>query len=572
MKQFLKMVGATFVGLSIFSVVSFFGLLIFSALASISSSEEGPVLHLRLEGALDERSSNNMYAKLGLQQYNQGLDDILLAIQTAKTDDNIKGVFLEPGAFSCGTASLEEIRAALLDFRQSGKFVYAYSGAYTQGSYYLCTAADSVFLNPSGTIDWCGLAYRSTFYKRLLEKVGVEMQVVKVGTYKSFTEQYTNEKMSDANREQAEVLVKDLWGVVIDSISASRGISVARLQAAADSMYSFMPADSMLSIGMVDVVAYREDVLNVIRRKIGIDSSDAIKCVNPADYVEFLVPETTGDEVAVVYAVGEIDNGTTEGINTESLCRELNKLAANKDVKAVVMRVNSPGGSAYGSEQVWHSLQELKAKKPLVVSMGDYAASGGYYISCGADYIFAEPTTMTGSIGIFGVIPNIGPLADKIGVDYDVVKTSEGADFPRVFGPMSPVQQNRLQNYVNQGYHLFTKRCYEGRSMEPEELEKIAQGRVWSGVSALNIGLVDSLGTLNDAIAKAAQLAGLKDYHTADYPSKPNFWEQLSETPALGIRAFFKTPKAFEQEERALHQALQLDVLQAAMPYHMVVE
>lgn len=572
MKQFLKMVVAALVALGIFSTLSLLLLLGVAALSGSQSASSGPVLHIRLEGRLDERSSEDFYTKMGLADLNPGLDDILLSIAAAKEDDKVKGIFLEPGAFSCATASVEEMRAALLDFRSSGKFVYAYSGAYTQATYYLCSVADSVFLNPSGSIDWRGLAYRSTFYKRLLETVGVDMQVVKVGTYKSFTEQYTNTQMSEASRRQAEDLVNDLWGVMLDSVSLRRHIPVGRLQAAADSMYSFQPADSVLKLGLCDAVAYRDEVLMAVRHRLGLDSSAKIDCVSAEDYAQLLNSVPEGEEVAVVYAVGEIDNGTTDGINTADLCRTLNDLAADKKVKAVVMRVNSPGGSAYGSEQVWHAAQLLKKKKPLVVSMGDYAASGGYYISCGADFIFAEPTTMTGSIGIFGVIPNVGPLADKLGVDYDVVKTSEGADFPRMFGPMNEVQHQRLQGYVNQGYKLFTSRCCEGRGMKPEELEQIAQGRVWSGVSAWNLGLVDSLGTLNDAVCLAAEMANLQDFHTADYPEKPGLFDTMKEAPALGVRTLFGQPKVFEQEEKALRQALQLDVLQAAMPHNVVVE
>lgn len=571
MKQFLKTVTAVIVGMFAFFIIGFFVILVISAVAvSPTAVKEGSVLHLRLEGTINERSQETIYSSLGVDEYVQGLDDILQAISSAKVDDNIEGIFLEPGALVCGSASLSEIRTALVDFRSSGKFVYAYSGAYSQGAYFLSTAADSVFLNPSGTVDWRGLAYQSTFYKRLLEKVGVEMQVVKVGTYKSFTEQYTNEKMSDANREQAKALVDDLWKVLADSVAAARNIPVEKLQLAADSMLSFQSADSVLALGMVDVLAYRDEVLKMMKLRMGKDSSSKVPVISPADYVAQLLPVNEGSQVAVVYAVGEIDNGTTEGINSEKLSKELFKLADDSDVKAVVLRVNSPGGSAYGSEQIWHALQVLKQRKKVVVSMGDYAASGGYYISCGADAIVAEPMTMTGSIGIFGVIPNVGPLADKIGLDYDVVKTSEGADFPRVFGSMNPVQQRRLQNYVNNGYALFTKRCADGREMKPSDLESIAQGRVWSGTHALQIGLVDTLGTLADAAQLVAEMAGISEYYTKDYPAKRSVWESILEAPSIGVKMFM--PKEFAREKKAIEQALQLDVLQAAMPFNVAVE
>lgn len=565
MKQFFKMVTAVLVGLCAFFFMVFIVILVFSASASAPSAvKEGTVLHLRLEGTLNERSKQTVYTSLGLDEYEHGLDDLLMAVSAAKNDDNVAGIFLEPGAFACGSASLSEIRSALIDFRSSGKFVYAYSGAYTQGAYFLSTAADSVFLNPFGTVDWRGLALQSSFYKRLLEKVGIEMQVVKVGTYKSFTEQYTNEKMSDANREQSQVFVSDLWNLICKSVSESRKVSVENLQLAADSMVSFQPADSVLAAGLVDVLAYRDDVVKQIKLRLGKDTADAVPIISPEDYVAQLIPDNGGDEVAVVYAVGEIDNGTTDGINTDKLSKQLLNLAKDDDVKAVVLRVNSPGGSAYGSEQVWHAVQVLKQHKKVVVSMGDYAASGGYYISCGADVIVADPTTITGSIGIFGVIPNIGPLADKIGLDHDVVKTSEGADFPRIWEPMNPIQQRRLQNYVNNGYSLFCKRCADGRKMQLNVLDSIAQGRVWSGVRAQQIGLVDKLGTLADATQLAADMANLSEYHVKSYPAKTSLWESLLDSPSFGVRLF--APKEFEREKKAIEQALKLDVLQAAVP------
>lgn len=574
MKQFIKMVLATIVGVNILAFLAFFGFLAIIAVAaggSVKAGSEKSILSIRLEGVVDERSSEDIYASLGWGELNLGLDDILKSIRAAKDDDLIEGILLEPGAISCGVGSLTEIREALADFRTSGKFVYAYSGAYTQGAYYMSSVADSIFLNPSGTVDWRGLAYQGLFYKRMLENVGVEMQVIKVGTYKSFTEQYTNEKMSDANREQAAALVGDLWTVLANSVSASRGIPVSLLQTAADSMLSLQPADSILALNMVDKLAYRDEVLNSIRQRMGLSKEDKIPSISTADYAEGLVANEEGDQVAVVYAVGEIDNGTTDGIQSDKLSKELLKLADDNDIKAVVLRVNSPGGSAYGSEQIWHAVDVLKQNKTVVVSMGDYAASGGYYISCGADAIVANPTTMTGSIGIFGVIPNVGPLAEKIGIDYDVVKTSEGADFPRVIASMTPIQQRRIQQYVNNGYELFTKRCSDGRQMNPDDLEKIAQGRVWSGSRALQIGLADTLGTLNDAIELAANMSNLSSYYIKEYPAKKSVWESFADkTPSLGVRIF--APKEFERERKAIEQALKLEVLQAAMPTTIKIE
>lgn len=566
------MVLATVVGLFGFVVLAFLLVALF-CLPSGPSENDKPILHIKLEGIVDERSSESTLAFLGQDGYSLGLDDILFAIKSAETDDCIKGIFLEPGAVSCGSASLNEIRQALEHFKKSGKFIYAYSGAYTQGSYALATVADSVFLNPSGSIDWTGAAYRAVFYKRLLENVGIDMQVVKVGTYKSFTEQYSNEKMSDANREQASVLIGDLWGNLLNTVSNARGIGVDFLQSAADSLITFQSAEAFLSAKMVDKLAYKDQVVSAIRKRIGIDDAKPLPAVSVHSYVAQFEPCQSDNQIAVVYANGEIDNGNTDGINSASLSNLLVKLSKDADVKAVVLRVNSPGGSAYGSEQIWYAVQVLKNKKPVVVSMGDYAASGGYYMSCGADAIFASPSTMTGSIGIFGVIPNIAPLADKIGIDYDVVKTSDGADFPRIFGPMTPAQERGLQRYINSGYNLFVRRCSEGRAMKTDSLEKIAQGRVWSGVRAKQLGLVDELGTLKDAVDKAAELAKLdNDYQIEAYPKKEGLFDALTRIPALGVRMLFTTPQPFERERKALEQAVKLDMLQAAMPEFIVVE
>lgn len=571
MKQFFKMVLAVFVGLALLGVVGVLALLAVVGIAAEHAEPELPagnsVLRIRLQGSLVERSKPTLASLFGNDEdYEYGLDDLLTAVREAETDKNIKGILIEPGAFSGGFASLCELRNAILHFRKSsGKFVYAYSGAYSQGGYYLASAADSVFLNPDGVVDFRGLAYRSSFYKQLLDKVGIQMQVVKVGTFKSFTEQYTNRQMSPASRLQATQLVGDLWATVLRQIADSRHLQVGQLNAAADSFQSFRSPEADVKLHLVDRLVYADEVSALLRRKLALAAGAEVPFSEAADYAQSLSLDDSGSQVAVLYAAGEIDNGNEEGISSKKICAEMDKLRNNDKVKAVVLRINSPGGSAYGSEQMWRSLQLLKQKKPVVVSMGDYAASGGYYMACSANAIVADPVSITGSIGIFGVIPNVQNLAEKVGMDYDVVKTNRNADFPAIFRPMSPDEARLLQLYVNRGYAQFVKRCADGRHRSVAQIEAVAQGHVWSGTTAQRIGLVDELGDLQVAIQRASRLAKLKVFCVASYPAKDDVWSDLFHLPALGVRAF-QQASPFYKERMLLLRAQHLDCLQAALP------
>lgn len=581
MKNFLKIVGASCLGFALFSIVAFIGLIVLMVGAagqisnslgnqSETASNEKSVLYLPLKGVLDERSQQTFYQMLGREDldndYSCGLDDLLKAIEGAREDPNIKGIYLQPGAFSASPAALQELRNALANFQKGGKWVYAYSGAYTQGCYYLSSVADSLFLNPQGVIDFRGLAYHATFYKRLLEKVGVEMQVVKVGTFKSYTEQFSNTQMSDANRLQSTAMVQSIWNNMLTDISASRKISVQKLNQIADSLQDFRPATGAIKTHLADALTYRDGALNKIRQRLGMDKDEDISFIDFRKYANGLTASQKGDEVALLYAVGEIDNGNSNGINSQTLIKQINQLAKDDQVKAVVLRVNSPGGSAYGSEQIWHALMQLKQKKPLVVSMGSYAASGGYYISCCANKIVAESNTLTGSIGIFGVIPNIEKLANKLGVDYDVTTTNANSNMPAVFRQMTPEQMRLVQLYVSNGYHLFVQRCADGRHLPAAQIEKIAQGRVWTGEAALKNGLIDQIGHLNDATSLAAQLAKVKSYHVTEYPEKKDPFESFLGSPSLGIKALLM-PKLLSNEKQLLQKTKNIDLMQAALPY-----
>ena len=473
---------------------------------------------------------------------------------------------------------MEEIRKALLDFKTSGKFIYTYSGTYTQGAYYVSSVADSIFINPQGVLDFRGVASSSMFYKHLLDTLGVDMQVIKVGTYKSFTEQYSNDSMSAPNREQTEHLIHALWNSMRKDISASRSISEDSLNEIANQMMAFQTPQVALGYKMVDVICYADEIKSVLKTKLSLKEDDKVPFVSVTDYfssqeIEKTVASVSPKKIAVLYMVGEIDNGNKDGISSSEMISQLNNLRSDSTIKAVVLRVNSPGGSAYGAEQIWRGVKLLKEKKPVVVSMGDYAASGGYYLSAGANYIYADSKTITGSIGVFGVIPNVNKLMNKLGVKHEVVKTNPYADLLSNFTrPLDETETAVLQSHVAEVYDTFLTRCSEGRNMDKSEVEKIAEGRVWSGVDALNIGLVDQLGTLKDAISYAAKLSELGDnYAVVSYPELKSAFEQLSELPHLGYEKMFHS-EILSREKEILNKLERLDFHQAIMPYSVSVK
>lgn len=542
MKQFLKYVLATITGMVIlglfFSVVSVVTLLGVSSTSANFKVAENSVLILDLNGTLVERSDDDPFAGLFSSSENQtiGLDDVLQAIDKAKNEQNIKGIYMQGGALAgASPAMLEEIRNALEDFRKSGKFVVSYADSYTQGAYYLCSVADSVLINPQGMLDWKGLAMQTVYFKELLDKVGVKMQIFKVGTYKSAVEPYILNEMSEANREQITVFSGEIWKEMLDDVSKSRKLKAEVLNQLADTALCFSSADMYLKSGLVDKVTYSDDVPRVISNMMKLDDGREYKKVTLAEMANVVKnspKNISGDIVAVYYAYGNIidrpSGYSTSEIAASKVIKDLQKLTDDESVKAVVLRVNSGGGSAFASEQIWHEIVKMKEKKPVVVSMGGMAASGGYYISCAADRIFAEPTTLTGSIGIFGTFPDASELINnKLGLHFQTVKTNKYADFGDISRPMNTGEQGLLQAYVNRGYELFTKRCADGRKMKQDDIKAIAEGRVWTGVHAKKIGLVDELGGLADAVAYAKKKAKVEDCTVMRYPAKSNVFEVL---------------------------------------------
>lgn len=588
MKDFLKFTLATVTGIIISSVVLFFiSILVVFSMVSSSESEtqvrKNSVMMLDLNGTLTERSQENPLDFLMKEDYKTyGLDDILSSIRKAKENEDIKGIYIQATSLGAGFASLEEIRDALKDFKESGKFIVAYGDTYTQNLYYLSSVADKVLLNPQGMLEWRGLAATPMFFKDLLEKIGVEMQIFKVGTYKSAVEPFISTEMSPANREQVNVYLSSIWGQITSSVTESRNLSVEALNKEADRMLMFYPAEESVKNGLVDTLIYKNDVRDYLKNIVGIDKDDNMPVLGIQDMINVKknVPrDKSGNVIAVYYAYGEIDSGssasTDEGINSEKVIKDLRKLKDDENVKAVVLRVNSPGGSAYGSEQIWYAINQLKKEKPVIVSMGDYAASGGYYIACNADTIVAEPTTLTGSIGIFGMMPNAKGLTEKLGVNFDVVKTNPYADFGNLTRPMNDGEKGLMQMYVNKGYELFLTRCSDGRGISMEELDKIAQGRVWTGSTAKELGLVDELGGLDKALEIAIAKAGVDAYTVMNYPKKEGFLESLMNTnPGNYIKARMLNGKMNDvyRQFSIIENFDKIDRIQARVPFELNIQ
>ncbi len=542
MKKFLLNVLSSAAGVFLATsiIVILFIVMIVSASVSFSGQpsanvEPHSVLRIDLKGILSERSQDTPLAALGMSDTPAAsLEDILRAIDVAKSNKNIDGIYINAGAVSASPASLQEMRRAIADFRKSGKFVVSYGGTYTQGAYYVCSAASKVMLNPIGELEWRGLGGEMMFYKDLLKKIGVEMQVVKVGSYKSAVEPYTATEMSTANREQVTQYITSIWNNMKKEVSASRKIPVEKLNALADMYMAMKSPKEVLASKLIDKLAYEDEALAEVAELSGKKDVDDLKFVQPASIAPIAESKTDGGEIAVYYACGNIVSGETEGglfdqaIVADKIMPDLDDLAKDEDVKAVVLRINSGGGSAYASEQIWRSIKKLAAKKPVVVSMGDMAASGAYYMSSAAQYVVAEPTTLTGSIGIFGMIPDVsGLMKDKLGIKFDGVKTNAHSDFFSTSRPFNAEERAMLQSYVDRGYDLFTSRVAEGRKMTKQQVNDIAQGRVWTGEDALKIKLVDKLGSLDDAVAIAAKRAGLKEYHSIHYPASKEWWEKI---------------------------------------------
>ena len=587
MKDFIKNVGATIVGIFLFGIIiGIFGVM--SLVGMVASGQatknvkENSVLVLKLQGDLQEQAQDDVLGQLTGNTFNSlGMDAISSAIKKAKANKDIKGIYLETGILGADVAQLQELRDQLVDFKKSGKWIVAYSDNYTQGCYYLATAADKVYINPEGSINWHGIGSQPMFVKDLLAKFGVKMQVIKVGKYKSATEMFTEEKMSDANREQTQRYIQSLWDNMCKDVSKSRNISVAKLNDLADNGVFVANGKMLLAEKMVDGVKYADEMKAEVKKLLKLDADKKISQLSIADMATVKEEGNDGDdEIAVYYAYGDIVDSPAAGslfsnshaIVGNDVCKDLEELANDDNVKAVVIRINSGGGSAYASEQMWHQIDLLKKKKPVVISMGGMAASGGYYMSCNANYIFAEPTTLTGSIGIFGVIPNFSDLAtNKLGLKFDEVKTNRNALFGSQARMMNEEELTFLQGAITRGYHLFRQRVADGRKMTVDQVEQIAQGHVFTGEDALKIKLVDELGGLDKAVAKAAALAKTKSYYTQGYPAPLDFFDQLlQESTDNGsyLDGKLKTSLGTRYEPmKMVNNITTMDRIQARMPW-----
>ncbi|MDO4715914.1 MAG: signal peptide peptidase SppA [Bacteroidales bacterium] len=591
MKEFFKMTLAAAVGFIVVNLLGFvlFLMMLIGAAAIGSGKGEGvltnnSLLHLDLDGALTDRAKDDPLGfLLGSDDASQGVDDLIIALREAKSNDNIVGVFLEMGAFSANMANLEELRQALVDFRTSGKPIYAYGENYTQAGYYLATTADRVILGKDGMIDLRGVAITPMYYKDLLDKIGVSMQLIRVGKYKSAGEVYIQSTMSEANREQLSTLAKSLWGELSQAISTARGIGLTELNSYVESYLTLATDSSYLQRKLVDKVCYIDEARDFMKKELGLDEAQAITLATP----QMLMSADTKlkqEQIAVYYAVGAIIDDAIPSASAEDyivaseMIPELEAMAENDNIKAVVLRINSPGGSATASEKIWHAVKRLKAQKPVVVSMGGMAASGGYYIAMGGQHIFADKTTVTGSIGIYAMIPEAsGLLTQKLGLRFESVKTHATSDFMQtITRPLTTAETSALQTYVDRGYDLFLKRVDEGRpNLSLDQIHTLAQGRVWSGVDAKANGLVDDLGTLQDAVNYAAKLAKLETdaYSTTSLPAVKQWYDNIGNTAKRSY---------FEREMREVMGELYAPImysrslrgqnaLQMALPYHLDV-
>lgn len=592
MKDFIKNVLATMVGMfGFFIVMGVIGMMsIIGMIASGNAAqnvEKNSVFVLNLSGTISEQGSENPLSMFtGDNSLNSGLNDILSSIKKAKANDDIKGIYIEAGALATNYATLQEIRNALADFRKSGKWIVAYGDFYTQGAYYVASVADKVYINPKGIVDWHGIGAQTMFYKDFMAKFGVKWEVVKVGTFKSATETFTEEKMSDANRLQTQTFIDGTWRNVCVAVSKSRGISVDSLNSYADSYLALQATETLMKAKMVDGMMYGDQVKDAVKKMMKLDKNDDIAQLTLNDMLNVKDGKVEGSEIAVYYAEGDIVQdpkaatmfGNNNYIASRKVCKDLEDLMNDDDVKAVVVRINSGGGDAYASEQMWHQMSELRKVKPVVVSMGDYAASGAYYMSAPASWIVAQPNTLTGSIGIFAVIPDLsGLVTTKLGVRFDEVKTNRNSTFGNLMArPFNAEEKAMLQASVNRGYSLFRQRVADGRRLPVESVEKIAQGRVWLATDALNIKLVDQLGGIDDAVKKAAQLAKLKDYYTSDYPAAASWMDamlnSMSSSGTYLDEQLRQTLGDFYQPFTMLRSIDKREAIQARIPYAISIK
>ncbi len=591
MKEFFKMMFASTLGVFIaifviilISIFSLIGIVISSTSQTTYKPKKNTVLQIDLKGVMSDRIIENPFASIiGNDEIKQlSMVDIIESIKKAKENNDIKGIYLNGGELSAGISSVENIRKALEDFKSSGKFVIAYSGVYTQSAYYLASVSDKIILNPMGMVDLHGLAATPLFYTGLMDKLGIKLEVFKVGTFKSAVEPYMLDKMSDANREQLKSYMGSLWHNIECNISESRKIDQTQLNNLVNQGLLLKGAEFIYSAGLVDTLMYSTETTDYIKSLLKIDIKEDLNTASVSNMKSLPEnKETYNEKIAVLFAEGEITEAVSGAFNTTSVIsdkeyvKELRKLKDNEEIKAVVFRVNSPGGSAYMSEQIWKEVIELKKIKPIVVSMGDYAASGGYYISCAADWIVAEPTTITGSIGIFGIYPVVEGLMGKIGVTSDTEKTNKFADFGNISRSMNLDEKALMQRYIESGYDIFTSRCAEGRKKSKAEIDSIGQGRVWTGEQALKIGLVDELGGIKEAIEYAAKKANLKNYTINHYPEQKDFLTLLLEESMGGVKTSFVKNILNDTEFRHysfLKNVEKLDKIQARLPFDVEIK
>ena len=584
-RKFWRVVFGSMLGFffSMILVSILYMVMLISMIAAFSSMDkdsadvkDNSILKINLTQGVAERAVETPFDKFN--DYSQiGLDDVLASIKNAATDPKIKGIYINSATVSASPATVKEIHDALLEFKKSGKFIYAYSDVYAQNGYYLASVADKIILNPTGSLDFKGYAMQIMFYKGLIDKLDVDVQVVRHGQFKSAVEPYILDKMSEANREQLTLLTNTLWDVFISDISASRKIPADTLNAIADNLLCALPKDA-LRLKLVDKIGFPSDMEKLLKDKLNVAEDKDLNFVTIEKYKKSIQNNDSKvtDKIAVVYAVGNINDGkgdNNQGIYSESFIKEFKKAYKDKDVKAIVLRINSPGGSALASENIWQEIEKAKkAGKVVVTSMGDYAASGGYYIACNSNYIIAQPNTITGSIGVFGMIPSFqNTLKNKLGVTIDGVKTNKHSDYGTGFRPMDETELMVMQKSVEDIYSTFTKRVADGRKMTVAQVDSIGQGRVWAGADAIKIGLVDKLGSINDAIDKAAQLAKISKYAIVYYPKQKDWFTMLFSKEDEVDAALRAKLGRFYFTYEGLNQLMNQEGVQARMPMEIYI-
>lgn len=589
MRQFFKFVFASMLGVVLSFIVLFLIMIavVGGIVASAGKDKEvsasaNSVMHIGLGYPIAERTPKNPFENMNFFSFEDnntlGLNDILAGIEKAKTDDNIKGIYMDVSSIQAGFATIEEIRNALIDFKKSGKFILAYSEVYTQGAYYLASVADKIYVNPEGLIDFRGLSSQITFIKGTLDKLGIDPQIIKVGTFKSAVEPLILDKMSEPNRKQVTSFLGSMYDHFLSEIAASRKINRDSLFSIANNA-RVRNAKDAVTYKLADATKYKDEVLDELKSRTGIDKKKNIKSVSIEEYAPAAADEEqeTDNRVAIIYASGDIisGEGDDQTIGSERISRAIRKARTDEKVKAIVLRVNSPGGSALASDVIWREVILTKKTKPVIVSMGDLAASGGYYIACAADSIFAQPNTITGSIGVFAVIPNMQKFFnDKLGMTFDGVKTGKFADLGDVSRPLTDGERLILQTEVNRIYGDFTQKVANGRKKSKTYIDSIGQGRVWSGAEAVKNGLVDRLGDINDAIASAAKKAKIKEYKVVSYPALKDPFQDFFDTSSDKIRTHFTKSELGEQYTyyQQLKSALQNTGIQTRLPYSITVK